>query len=274
MNLDYINKLFTKKQSEICLKELKPDLFGLRSGRCTKETYIGKTCIKTELSLIDIYELKNWIRNYSITNPDGKYSEIHKDPEYYKDLIKKTSITKEDSPCSVQGFSEEVVKKSMRLYIQEKRTESIDEFVKNMIPQLINHTRERMNQQTKADYSEYLMLQSNENIIPTLKHTSGIDMFLLHNDGSIEALDIKTTRNLWEHRDTPKEAIKALYEKQGEDRFSSDPRFYIHLTDNTDINKDEIMRQFNTTYDITFNYKHKKTGSKTYNVNRCRLVIV
>ena len=274
MNLDYINKIFTKKQSELCLKELKPDLFRLKTSRYKNETYIGETNIYNELSLIDINELKTWIRDYSITNPVGKYYEIHKDPEYFKDLIKRTSITKEDSPCSVQGFSEEVVKKHSRRYIEEKRTEPMEEFVKYMYGCLLTHTCERINQQTKADYSEYIMLQSNENIIPTLKHKSGIDMFLLHDDGSIEPLDIKTTRTLWEHRNNRKEAIKALYEKQGEDRFSSDPRLYIHLTDNTDINNDKIMRQFNTTYDITFNYKHKKTGIKNYTVNRCRLVIV
>ena len=51
--------------------------------------------------------------------------------------------------------------------------------------------------------------------------------FLLTPTGIVD-LDIKTTRNIWEITD-PKEAITRLYERQGEDRFSYDPRLYIYL---------------------------------------------
>lgn len=94
-------------------------------------------------------------------------------------------------------------------------------------------------------------------------------MFLLTPTG-IEDLDIKTTRSIWEITD-PKEAITRLYEEQGEDRFSSDPRLYIYLSDNYEIDEAKINTQLETTYDITFQYKKHK---KNYNVIGARLIII
>ena len=42
-------------------------------------------------------------------------------------------------------------------------------------------------------------------------------MYLVKEDGSVEDLDIKTTRSIWGIEDK-KEAIKKLYEGQGKDR--------------------------------------------------------
>ena len=160
----------------------------------------------------------------------------------------------------------------MRNYIKNKSTKDIDKLVvKVLLPKLIKHVKERIYQQVKADYSEYLILMNCENIMPTLTHKSGTDMYLLNDKDEFEDLNIKTTRNIWDIKE-PKNAIKELYEKQGNERFESCPRTYIYLSDSIIskdnlINKNNINRQLNQKYDIDFKYK-----KKSYQVQGCRFI--
>ena len=70
---------------------------------------------------------------------------------------------------------------------------------------------------------------------------------------TIEDLDIKTTRSIWGIEDK-KEAIKKLYEGQGSDRFSANPRLYIYLSDKELCDSENIVNQINETYHIDFIY--------------------
>ena len=61
------------------------------------------------------------------------------------------------------------------------------------------------------------------------------------------------------------EAIKLLYENQGKDRFSSNSRLYIYLSDNEIPSKEDIISQLEKKYDITFNYEgveYKTEGAR------------
>mgnify|MGYP003644886335 CR=1 FL=1 len=261
-----LKKIFKKGQALTVLERFNPELFGKKTQRSKKITYIGED-LYSDVRKIDTKTLIEYIRDYSITNEDGKYKAINDDTEYYKILIKTTNIKKDDSPCHPQQFSESVVKPNTRKAINNKSDDIVNEIVKMCLVDFHNHVKERINQQVKADYTEWLMIKYNPNIIPTLKHSKGTDMFLLTPTGIVE-LDIKTTRSIWEIID-PKEAITKLYEQQGEDRFSSDPRLYIYLSDNYEIDEEKINTQLETTYDITFQYK-----KETYNVIGARLVII
>ena len=138
----------------------------------------------------------------------------------------------------------------------------------NLLEPLIKHSKERLNQQLKADYSEYIILMNCDNIIPTLKHSKGTDMYFIKEDGKLEDLDIKTTRSIWGINDK-KDAIKNLYEKQGKDSFSDNTRMYIYLSDEEICDQEKIIKQMDEKYDIEFIYEKKK-----YQVNGCRLIIV
>lgn len=91
-------------------------------------------------------------------------------------------------------------------------------------------------------------------------------MYFIKDDEIID-LDIKTTRNVWSLENNPKLALQRLYEKQGEDRFSTNPRTIIYYSSNPNINKEHIRNQLYQTYDIEFIYK-----KKLYNVNGARFI--
>lgn len=266
--LTLVKKVFNKGQAEEFLKKHRSDLFGLKTKRARKSTYLGDD-IWLDISKIDNNLIKDYTRDYSINNINGKYYSINSDPEYHKSLINKSKIDKKDSPCHPEQFSESVVKPLMRKYIKDKCNDDLEEYItKNMTDPLIKHALERFNQQSKADWSEYLLLIHCPNIFPTLKHTKGTDMYLLNDDYTIDDLDIKTTRNIWGIKDK-KEAIKMLYEKQGKDRFSKDPRLYIYLSDKELCGSEYIINQLNEKYDVEFKYE-----DEIYKVIGCRLIII
>jgi len=267
MNKIILKKIFNKKQGINLLKYKRNDLFGKPTTRTKKARYMG-TDVYEDLLLIPINDMLEYTRDYSINNPDGKYYYIHNNLEYVVSTIKSTMVSKNKSPCHPENFSESIVKPRAREYIKNTYRECVSQYVERLLLEpLILHMKERINQQLKADYSEYLILKSCDNIIPTLKHSKGDDMYLVNNN-RIESLNIKTTRNIW-GINNPKDAIRELYEKQGENRFEYSPRLYIYLSDKTDINRDEITRQLLQTYDIEFTYK-----KQNYKVSGCRLVII
>jgi hypothetical protein len=266
--LKLVKKVFNKGQGEEFLKIHRPELFG-KTQRAKKIKYLGDD-IWTDISKINIEHIKSYTRDYSINNEDGKYYHINCNPEYHKNLINRSKIDKKDSPCHPENFSESVVKPCIRTFIKKKMNpDDIETYIKNqLVDKLVKHAAERINQQVKADWSEYLILKHCPDVFPTLKHTKGTDMYLVKVDGEIEDLDIKTTRSIWEIEDK-KEAIKKLYEGQGKDRFSDNPRLYIYLSDKELCESENIVKQMNEKYDIDFTYE-----KKDYKVNGCRLIII
>jgi hypothetical protein len=261
-SINLLQKIFKKDQVIDLLKTKKPDLFGKRNSRCRKEEYLGEN-LWEELKSISASCIKDYTRNYSISS-QGKYFLIHNNLDWVLKTISETKISKEESPCHPEQFSESVVKPLIRDKINKLDTNILENCYKDIEKQLKNHIKERINQQLKADYSEYVIMMNCPNIIPTLKHTKGTDMYLLNEDETIDDLDIKTTRSTFGKTD-PYEAIKILYENQGKDRFSSDPRLYIYLSDNEISNQQHIINQLNKKYDITFNYEdveYKTEGAR------------
>lgn len=264
--INQLKKIFKKDQALTVLETFNPELFGKKTQRSKKITYIGDN-LYADIQKIETKSLIKYARDFSINNEAGKYKAINDDPEYFKNQIRITNIKKENSPCHPQQFSESVVKPNVRMAIKDKPDDMVATVMAMNTDPYLNHVKERINQHIKAEFTEWLIMKHNVNIMPTLIHSKGTDMFLLTPTGIVD-LDIKTTRSIWGITD-PKTAIKKLYEQQGEDRFSSDPRLYIYLSDNDVIDEEKINTQIETTYDITFEY-----NKETYNVEGARLVII
>tara|TARA_B110001450_G_scaffold204129_1_gene193779 strand:- start:4098 stop:4922 length:825 start_codon:yes stop_codon:yes gene_type:complete len=274
MDIIFLKKLFTKEQANLLLKGKCPELWRI-PYRCRKERFVcedTKCVYEGILKHLSIQDVIYYTRDFSINNINGKYQNIHRNPEKTRELIRQSNIKKEDSPCYPQNFSESVVKPNVRecigKYFDTDNYAIFEEIDKKIEIKLKNHIKERVNQQIKGDYSEYLILMSSDNIIPTLKHSKGTDMFIKEDD-EIVPLNIKTTRNVWGLDKNPEEAIKQLYEKQGEDRFEFTPRLYIYLSDRQDLDYTKINEQLAKTYNIAFMYK-----GETYDVYGCRFIVV
>ena len=268
-NIQIVKKVFTTPLALEFLKDKKPELFGKRTLRSRIDTYIGKSTIFEEIAKQSWETIKEWTRKYSLENEKGKYYEIKNNLEYHTNNIKKNLIDKKDSPCRPEDFSEVVVKKLVRGGIKKKEENLLkyiyDEIIgKNL---LLNHIKERITQQEKADVSEYYIIKNDENIIPTLKHSKGIDMFKLEN-GIPVPLDIKTTRSIHDAK-TSEEAIIKLYEKQDSARFSASPRLYIYMSSCSNVDETKLLEQIQKKYDIKFTYKKTE-----YEVKGARIAIL
>ena len=137
----------------------------------------------------------------------------------------------------------------------------------------------------RNDYIECLIFEHNENIIPTLKHRTGIDFYI---DGV--AYDQKVSRSVGKafkesHEDEyreyaiahPEEVAKGLYIGQDEERFGAEPRLLIVYLDE-DVTVENIEKIIHTTkldqpMDLQFDYPHKKTGIRSYET-KCFVILL
>lgn len=129
---------------------------------------------------------------------------------------------------------------------------------------------------TRNDFLETLVFEKNENIIPTLSHSRGVDFFI---DGiSYDQKVAKSPTNQfkkdfgsnWKEEaiKNPSKVAEYLYTYQDEGRFGSTPRLYIVYLDE-EIKPIDIQDAINNInldkpLDINFTYSHKDIGDKTY----------
>jgi len=136
----------------------------------------------------------------------------------------------------------------------------------------------------RNDFIETLIFEKNKNIIPTLKHSRGVDFFI--NGESYDQKVAKSpTREFIKdyHSDWKKTAIenpnlvaKYLYEKQDEGRFGAEPRLLIVYLDE-DVSIEKIKNTIKNTnlanpISINFTYKHENLGEKNYKVS-CFIIL-
>jgi len=129
---------------------------------------------------------------------------------------------------------------------------------------------------TRNDFLETLVFEKNENIIPTLSHSRGVDFFI---DGISYDQKVAKSPTIQFKKDfgdkwkeeaikNPSKVAEYLYTYQDEGRFGSTPRLYIVYLDEEikpiDI-KDAINNiNLDKPLEISFTYSHKDTGDKTY----------
>lgn len=128
----------------------------------------------------------------------------------------------------------------------------------------------------RNDFLESLIFEKNQNIIPTLSHSRGVDFFI---NGI--SFDQKVSRSVtnefkkdfgdkWKEKATKEPHLVAqyLYSYQDEGRFGSAPRlFVVYLDENiSPLEIKDIIANTNlqNPLDITFTYKHKDIGHRTY----------
>lgn len=128
----------------------------------------------------------------------------------------------------------------------------------------------------RNDFLESLIFAKNPNIIPTLSHSRGVDFFI---NGI--SFDQKVSRsvtnefkkdfgNKWREKalKEPHLVAQYLYSYQDEGRFGYAPRLFVVYLDE-DISPLEVKDIITNTnlknpLDITFTYKHKDIGNRTY----------
>ena len=254
------------KIAESLLRQNNPELFGLLTPRSRIQKYKGDN-IWRDVANIEMEIIKDFCRAH-VVSQGGKYYDIDNNTNWFLKQIKDTWMQKEDSPCHPQSFSESVIKPACRSSIKNFDNCLVSSVQNQVLEKLALHIKERLNQQLKADYSEYLLFSLDDRIIPRLTHQKGIDMFLLNN-GIVESLNIKTSRstNLIED---PKKAIIYLYENQGKDRFESKPRLYLIMNSQKNMaGKDEIKKQLDEKYNVSFKWE-----GKTFSVEGCRIIFL
>lgn len=128
----------------------------------------------------------------------------------------------------------------------------------------------------RNDFLESLIFEKNQNIIPTLSHSRGVDFFI---NGI--SFDQKVSRSVtnefkkdfgdeWKEKaiKEPHLVAQYLYSYQDEGRFGSAPRlFVVYLDENiSPLEIKDIIANTNlqNPLDITFTYKHKDIGHRTY----------
>lgn len=128
----------------------------------------------------------------------------------------------------------------------------------------------------RKDFLESLIFEKNQNIIPTLSHSRGVDFFI---NGI--SFDQKVSRSVtnefkkdfgdeWKEKaiKEPHLVAQYLYSYQDEGRFGSAPRlFVVYLDENiSPLEIKDIIANTNlqNPLDITFTYKHKDIGHRTY----------
>ncbi|WP_219349835.1 hypothetical protein [Helicobacter sp. 13S00482-2] len=121
-----------------------------------------------------------------------------------------------------------------------------------------------------------MIFEKNKNIIPTLSHIGGVDFFIngisfdQKVSRSVSDKFKKDFRDNWKIKAFKNLGLvaKYLYEQQDEGRFGSSPRLCIVYLDE-DISaiviKNSIKRMdLDELLEITFAFKHKNTGERTY----------
>ena len=141
---------------------------------------------------------------------------------------------------------------------------------------LVRYRRIKEINTERNDFLESLIFAKNPNIIPTLSHSRGVDFFI---NGI--SFDQKVSRsvtnefkkdfgNKWREKalKEPHLVAQYLYSYQDEGRFGYAPRLFVVYLDE-DISPLEVKDIITNTnlknpLDITFTYKHKDIGNRTY----------
>ena len=137
----------------------------------------------------------------------------------------------------------------------------------------------------RHDYLEALILAQNQNILPTLTHTRGVDFFINGIKFDQKVASSPTNEFKKEHGDNwrqiaidnPVLVAEYLYRYQDEGRFGAEPRLLIVYLDE-DISLDVIQQRIQSSdlqqpSMIRFTYEHKAGGVKYYDT-QCFVILL
>lgn len=290
MNLKQIKKIFgNTKNAQNFLQQKHPTVF-TKKGRDRTKKYHTEDHGDIYQYILDKASLQD-IRDFIfgvVTNSGGKFYVIHTQRTKAEKLLDavqqkceclREELGRQTEVCMPDKFSDQIVKPKMRDALSSLKTVVEQKQIVEEIKELAElHYWERELAQLKGDIAEYnLLIQASQYLIPTLKHNAGTDFFLI-DDMDIADLDIKTSvwPSFFNEGITPQEGIRLLYENQGDERFSKEPRLYLirpskeNKTPQCNLN---LKEQLFATYDITFNYTSPNNAGR-YNVEGCRIIFL
>ena len=137
----------------------------------------------------------------------------------------------------------------------------------------------------RNDYIESLIIRHNENIIPTFKHSEGVDFYI-----NGEPFDQKVSRSVGRRFidyygddyyhiaiNHPELVAESLYKHQDERRFDALPRLYIvylnHGISNAELEESILNYDLNAPFEIDFEYIHSGNIHKTYHTH-CYIILL
>lgn len=164
-------------------------------------------------------------------------------------------------------------------FVQRINAEKIDRLQKDekVKSSAVRYRRIKELNTTRNDFLETLIFDKNNNIIPTLSHSRGVDFFIDWISFDQKVAKSPTTefkKDFWEDiwkekaKENPEKVAEYLYQYQDEGRFWAWPRLYVVYLDE-DVSPLRIKSiidsvDLNEPTTITFTYKHKDSGLKTY----------
>lgn len=163
-------------------------------------------------------------------------------------------------------------------FVQNLNSEHIDRNYKDERVKIaaVKYRRIKEINTERNDFLETLVFLKNENIIPTLSHSRGVDFFI--NGISYDQKVAKSPTNEfkidfgenWKQEaiNNPEKVAEYLYKYQDEGRFGSSPRLFIVYLDEdiSPLRIREIIENTDLTnpLQITFDFNHANGGIRTY----------
>ncbi len=173
-------------------------------------------------------------------------------------------------------------------YIQDINTNkrlTEDEKDEKVKKEIVKFRRIKKINTARNDFIEYLIVDNNENVTPTLKHNRGVDFYINGYPFDQKVSKSVTNKFINDFGDNWKEYAKMhpeivaeyLYKYQDEARFGAESRLLIVYLDD-DITEDEIYKcvvntNFKEPQHISFEYEFSNKTKKIFNVD-CYIVLL
>jgi len=265
-----------------------------KSGKISASTFKMRKYVVENVSVVT---LSNWVRK-TATLPGGRFYEFAQNLPGQKKQLENLQIfrcklqkelgfdNKRLELCLPDRYSDQIVKPRMRVIMKKgcssdvSMVDLIEESARRFALEDKLHTVERLVSQLKNDIAEYQLFREAQGYIPLLVHKRGADAILLEGEKFV-SLDIKTSRwaKFFHDKIDAKTVARLLYENQGIDRYSENPRLYLVLpsingqkpvTDNR-----STVDQLSYSFDLCFNKeKQKKKPPIHVNVVGVRVVFL
>lgn len=181
-------------------------------------------------------------------------------------------------PFKALGFDQYIQRINCRKITEEEK----DEIVKKDI---VKFRRIKKINTFRNDFIEYLIVENNDNIIPTLKHSRGVDFYIngFPYDQKVSKSVTQEFKdcygNKWRDKaiENPQIVAEYLYKYQDEQRFGIEPRLLIVYLDE-DIDNKNIIKcvekvNFSKPINISFEYTHSNNIIKKYKTE-CYIILL
>lgn len=276
IELNEIKKIFSNKDEKLEYLDL-----------LYKEKKITSALPKTN-NAIDEEIINTWEFNISnkiirkMFEKTEKYQIGKNSPEAIKEMMsrwKELKLGEFEWPFLPMSFDQHIqsINTDKQLTEDEK-----DEKVKR---EMVKFRRIKKINTARNDFIEYLIVENNENVTPTLKHNRGIDFYIngypfdQKVSRSVTKEFIKDFGDNWkeEAKKHPETVAEYLYKYQDEARFGDEPRLLIVYLDN-DITDDGIRKcvintNFKKPKHISFEYEFSNNTKGTFNAD-CYILLL